>query len=120
MKKYYETEEFIKLSREWEKKLEAEGLGTIENGTLIEPEKFSITDEQEIGGSNYSKLCQEILTNYNFERDVDYVIFELHSEGKTVRFISDYLKLNGLRKYSFRQCTNIIKKIKDDYARGKR
>ncbi len=121
-KKYYQTEEFLKLSREWDKKLEDEGfepLGTLESGTVINPQKFTVTDPTEIGGSNYSKLCQQILSEFEFQRDIDYVIFELHTQGKTVRYIEHHLRQNGLRNYSFRQCLNIIAKIKDDYARMK-
>jgi hypothetical protein len=121
-KKFYETEAFLKLSREWDKALEDEGfepLSNFENGTVLNPQKFSVTDEDEIGGSNYARLCEEILTKYEFERDIDFIIFELHSEGKTFREIEAYLKHNGLREYSYRQCTNIVNRIKTNYLKMK-
>lgn len=122
-KKYYETEEFLRLSREWEQKLESDGfepLSAFESGTTINPQKFTVTDEEEIGGSNYSKLCQTIMQEYNFVRDVDYLIFDLHTQGKTIRFIEEYLKNNDHRHIKRSQVADIIKRVKDDYVRGKK
>jgi hypothetical protein len=135
-KKYYETAEFKKLQGEWEKKLQSSGFDDIEpthDEYYIRPQEFVVDKKKTSGGLDYYQLCQQILREYDFGHasaesdresfiaDTRRLIFELHTEGRSRREISDSLKDNGVRAYSDKRCEQIIQEIKENYLRmGKR
>lgn len=120
-KKYYEKDSFKTLQNEWENKLlaaEFEDITTHEEEYVVQPQVFKTNKVQSITGLDYYEYCQLILREYNFERDVDLVIFEQHTEGKSVREIEEYLKKNDFKPIKYRQVHNIIERIKETFGRS--
>lgn len=118
-KKFYETPEFESIHKEWELKLEASGFQDIEKSEdgyqlrkqIFDPDmeiKAQIEEET-------NKLSLEILANYKFDRDIDYVVFKLHTQGKTSREIADYLSRFSTKQLSFQQVAKILAKVKRNY-----
>ncbi len=117
-KKYYETDDFKELQKSWYGKLKDSGFNDVENfenENMIQPEIFKVDKVQSFGGSEYYDFCQAVLREYNFERHVDQLIFELHTEGKSVREIEIYLQNHSDKKLKYRAINDVINKIKKDF-----
>lgn len=120
-KKYYETDSFKALSKEWESKLSAANFDDIEpvsDEYVVQSQIFKANKVQSPTGLDYYEYCQMILREYNFERDVDQAIFEQHAEGKSVREIEDYLKRNDFKPLKKTTIQEIIDRIKSKYGRA--
>ena len=122
-KKFYETDEFKKTQEEWNAKLEASGFDDIEkseDGYQLRKEVFD--PDTEIAGAieaEAKEITEKILVEFQFERDIDYIVFKLHSEGKSSREIETYLSAHSTKTLTQRAVVNIINKIKKQYLRTK-
>ena len=116
-KKYYETAEFKALEREFYSKL-PDDIEKEDNEYILQPQVFTEQKTQTLGGLGYYEFCQKVLREYNFKRDVDQVIFEQHTEGKSVREIEAYLKKNDLKPLKSYRINLIINEIKEKFGRG--
>lgn len=117
-KKFYETEEFKRLNKEWQKKLEESGFEDIEksdNDFIRQHQVFTADKVQSEGGREYYLLCQKILREYDFKDNLHRLIFELHTEGKSVREISTFLQLNSERTLKKSVISDVINKIKNTF-----
>lgn len=124
-KKFYETEAFQNVKDEWYSKLEASGFEDIETGSdeyVVERQKFKSQKVQSESGLDYYEYCNKILRDYPFPDtymgEVHKVIFELHTEGKSVRDIKEDLIAKGYKKLSHVSIHNIINKIKEEFGRS--
>lgn len=126
-KKYYETDSFKALSKEWEDKLNGTSSGPnkvfddiepVSDEYVVQPQIFKNNKVQSPTGLDYYEYCQMILREYNFERDVDQAIFEQHAEGKSVREIEDYLKRNDFKPLKKTTIQEIIDRIKSKFGRA--
>ena len=101
----FKTKEFLKLHRDWAKKLKKSGFEDIERKegvlktssmenvrNLYTVEQFNIKEE-------YYRLAGQFLHEYKFKTQVDKRIWELHSEGVSVRNIIKKLKHRGITAY---------------------
>lgn len=97
----FETREFRRLFEEWNKRLKEDGFEDAEDFTLKDPElkvwhsfRFKQRhDERE----TYFELAQGLLTGeFKFKTDVTRRVWELHSQGKSVREIEGILEMQLL------------------------
>lgn len=121
---FYENDKFISLRNAWYELLKETGFNDLENpdqpDRFIQPEiintrsKFGFTE-------NYYQYCQLILRDFPFRRDVDRLIFELHTEGKSIREIEGLLPImfidKPFRKIQKSHIDRIIRRIKEDFGR---
>lgn len=123
-KKFYETTEFKRLKKEWDRKLAASGFDDIEKNDTenIVTNEIIKTGENmymhyvdfvENAGLDYYQFCHQILREFNFKRELDRVVFELYTEGRTVREISSDLESKGLKPLKKSSIDELIKKILD-------
>jgi len=116
----FKTAEFKAQKKHWDAVLAAEGLGDIgvdtKYGVVITPQIFTVARDGEGFTSEYFELCQEILNNYEFKRDIDREIFEKHMMGWGERKIAAWLKEHSYRAYTQQHINRIINKIKSDYT----
>lgn len=123
-KKFYETAEFKKLNKEWAKKLAESGFNDLEKNEdeyVVRPEEIttkfnddsfgSYVEFVENSGLDYYQFCHQILREFPFKREIDKVVFENYTEGKTVREISTKLAEQGLKALKKTAVDEIIKKI---------
>lgn len=116
------NKEFLELQAKWYKKLEQSGFSDIEQNDdnpgkvggnlktwsgsfMANMEKTSFEDKQ-----RYFELAGQFLHEYKFEDSSEKRVWELHSQGLSIREIARAIKKKSLAKDSvFR----IIKKLKD-------
>lgn len=88
----FKTPEFQKLFAEWNQKLKEDGFKDAEDFTLPEPmlvywhnyDRFKSQD----GRESYYAIAQRLLHDgFKFESDLSRRVWELHSQGKSVRQI---------------------------------
>lgn len=121
---FYRTREFLKIQKRWYSKLKNNGFEDIENGKdrrIVRREiiKMDESSPNAWSGQNYTELCAAILRDYRFKRPIDRIIFEKHSEGKSVREIETYLSENVKgRTLKYRAICYVIQNIKEDYLKG--
>jgi hypothetical protein len=118
----YQSDDLLKVKREWYRKLAKQGFEDLERidkpDGFIQPEIINKAAHREQNAHSYYQMCHEILRNEPFwlsRRDMDYKIFELHTEGKSTREIEAYLKEKSYRPVTWVAIHKIIKKIKKDY-----
>lgn len=105
-----------KLAEKWEKRLAKDGLGDIEDskGRLKSWHSFKFqmqfSPEQFAEHQTYYSQCEDLLRSYAFKRPLDHKIWELHSQGLSVRQISNAIK----GKLNWSMVARIIKRIKKD------
>lgn len=113
------NEDFAKLQSEWYGKLAQEGFDDLENpndqDAPIEREKI-----QDTRGDGYYEFCQAILRDFKFKRDLDRLIFELHTEGRSEREIAAYLKEKSYKIITHIRVHQIIKATKEKFLVGPR
>lgn len=96
----YKTKEFLELFKQWNKKLESDGLKAIENFSLPDPAliywhslRFRDVKEEEVYEVNkYYELALDVLERYPFKNPAHRNIWELHCEGFSIREITEKLK----------------------------
>lgn len=111
-KKFYETDEFKTLEKEWMMKLAKDGFTDIESkdqcGT-IQPQIFYTQRKQK--SAEYWLMIEAILNTHKFERDTDRVIVEKHLLGHSLRSISALLKNEpALLNLSFKSVDRSLKR----------
>jgi hypothetical protein len=123
--KFYETPEFEAEKQKWDEILantpDANGEKFVDiekNETFVRPQIFSTLKTQYDGGNEYHLLCQEILRNFKFTRDVHRVIFSLHAEGKSQRDIQEILKSKHGFEISQQGISQLIKRIRVKFITG--
>jgi hypothetical protein len=119
-KKFYETEEFNRLNKEWQMKLKEEGFTDIEkkdtNG-ITQPQVFYTQRKQK--SPEYWLLVEAILANYLFKRDTDKVVMQLHLERKSLREIAKHLQQDtNLKALTFKSVDRLIKRTIADYMQS--
>jgi hypothetical protein len=119
-KKFYETDDFKTLQKEWYGKLDPKEFD-LEEGlpdNVIRPEVIRTEKSQYDGGTAYWNLCQEILRTYRFKKDVHKTIFELHTNGLSERQIATEIKKKTLTKMSQKGINLLINRVKESYLKG--
>jgi hypothetical protein len=117
--KFYQTDGFKSLKAAWDVKLDESGFRDIEKGEseyIVSPQVFH-TKEDEYHTLDNQRLCEEILLNYDFRRPVDRKIFELHTQGKSIREIEEYLQYNSIRKLKKTQISDLLMRVKENYLK---
>lgn len=99
--KYYETQEFKKLSEKWEKRLDKDGLGDIV-GPDGRPknwsrDKFSRRPDWNAGKAEYFRAAGRFLYDHPFEKPIERLIWEHHANGETYNEIASFLKKSHYR-----------------------
>lgn len=91
--KYFETEEFKKLNRQWRKKLKASGFKDIElSDDELVRYSFHLTEAYRSGTFDYYLKCAEFLLTHKFKTQFEKKIWELHTDGLSIRRIVEALK----------------------------
>jgi hypothetical protein len=91
-KKYYETNEFKKINKEWEKKLKESGFSDIEKPDVrfsnkIRKEEIELCEKTE----NHFDMCRDYLNSGKIKNQLDFEIFSLYCEGHSTRTIESRL-----------------------------
>jgi hypothetical protein len=123
-KKYFQTKEFHAQAREWEEKLaasqasaEVPDFSVQEEEYVVRPQVFQKEKVQSVGGLDYYQFCQQVLNEYSFKRDIDRLVFELHTEGKSNRDIEIYLITHSYKQLKHFRIGLIINEIKTNFLR---
>jgi hypothetical protein len=104
---------FNKLKATWDKKLKAFGFVDIEDTTFNNPQSYTFKDPLMFKVTQeYFYLAGHFLNDYEFESEIDRIIWEYHSNGLSVREISATLKKVKI-KLSKSAVGNKIKKLAD-------
>jgi hypothetical protein len=111
----FKTKKFLDLQDKWYNKLKKKGFNDIEDTTLPEPPLKSwdnfrykkVTPEEYEAKTKYYSNCRDILLTYRFSRALHKRIWELHSEGLSLREIEREIK----DKYKKDTINKIIQKI---------
>jgi hypothetical protein len=125
-KKFYETAEFQKLKKQWDQKLADSGFEDIEakeDEHMVRPQEFTTphqsaelteyVDFVENSGLDYYQFCHQILREFEFKRELDRIVFELYTEGKTIRDISSHLEVSRYKPLKKSSIDDLIKRILD-------
>ena len=96
--KFYQTKEFVKLQREWTKKLKESGFSDLEKkeGDKL-PGQFYVGREikrpERISSSlEYYTQASKFLWDFQFKTENERKIWFYHSEGYTVRQIATFMR----------------------------
>ncbi len=111
----FRTKNFLKLKDQWYKKLAKSGFEDIENTSLPDPDlkhcdviRFNkVTPDAYETRTKYFSNCRDLLNTYKFETKLHKRIWELHSEGLSLREIETVIK----KRYKKDSIHNIIRKI---------
>lgn len=120
-KLFNETDAFKKLQARWCKKLEDDGFEDIEKGerkNVITPQVIKARKSQYDGGNVYYDLCQSILREFKFKKDIHRVIFQLHADGNSERVIVKYLEDKLQISLSQKGVNLVIRRVKESYLKG--
>jgi hypothetical protein len=115
-KKYYETNEFKKINREWEQKLKESGFSDIEKPDVrfsnkIRKEEIELCEKQE----NHFDMCREYLNSGKIKSIRNRSIFELYCEGFSIREIEDrIINRNDFVPVKRKMIHEVIKEILED------
>jgi hypothetical protein len=115
-KKYYETNEFKKINREWEQKLKESGFIDIEepkrrNTPNIQKQEIKYCEKQE----NHFDMCREYLNSGKIKDETYLYIFNLYCEGFDIRTTELKLsKMENLVKFKKSKIAYIIDEILED------
>lgn len=91
-KKFYETDEFKKLNKEWSKKLKADGFHDAE----FQSDQANNTITKQVFNPNVAHIahmnaCRDFLNSGKLTDPLDIAVFELYCEGKTSEEIATIL-----------------------------
>lgn len=120
-RKFNETSEFKALEKQWYAKLDASGFDNIEKGetdTVIRPQIIKTQKSQYDGGNSYYDLCQSILREFRFKKEVHRIIFSLHADGRSEREIIGWLSTSMGLTFSKTGIHTLIKRVKEQYLKG--
>jgi len=97
------TKSLAKLKKLWYQKLRESGFKDIErkDGTVGRgaPRVDNLNDVQKQAIQDYYSMCRNFLEEHTFDNEVERFIWSLHSEGTSVRDISNQLqKINITKK----------------------
>ena len=98
-KKFYQTDEFLRISKEWEKRLEKSGFIDAEKGqqTVI---RYRQNDNEWIESKAlYYQALQECVSRARFDCEIDRIVMTLKAEGARITEICAALLANGFKKY---------------------
>lgn len=125
MSNQFKTKEFRELQSKWYKKLRQQGFedlerkaGRLKTGALqnishlYNTEQFNIKEE-------YYRLAGQFLHEHKFKSGIEKKIWELHSEGMSIRNIVKKLKHRGVTAYKD-LVEGVIKRMREEmkkYAR---
>jgi|GEM_PF-5044513 len=87
----FETEQFLKLKREWDKKLKESGFKDIESDTSKTPRLKKNTSDFE-NKRAFEVFYEFSLKKSNFKKPVHRAYFKLYCEGLTYKAIAESLK----------------------------
>lgn len=99
------SKEFLALKRKWYAKLDKEGFKDIENeaGLLKKWSSYWLRSKHTSATfdakQEYYRLAGQFLHDYQFGSALDRIIWEMHSEGDSVRGIAVALKKRGFKVY---------------------
>lgn len=96
-KKFYETADFLKEKKKWDKKLKDSGFDDIAISDWSEYRINPQIIELDMEKVNYHQRCLEVLARDQFKDEIDRFIFREHCEGNSFRKISELLPLSGLK-----------------------
>jgi hypothetical protein len=111
-KKYYETDEFKSLQKNWYAKI---GEEVEKNESVIVPETIETFKTQYLGGLDYAAFCEQILREFKFKKDIHRIIFEKHAEGKSRREIQDFLFQTHAFEISDKNVDLVVNRIKKQF-----
>jgi hypothetical protein len=117
---FNETPQFLASQKEWYARLEREGFEDIEKGetdTVIRPQIIKTEKSQYEGGHDYYELCQTILREYRFKKEMHRMIFEMHTEGRSERVIVKHMWDKYGHKISQQGVNVLIKRTKENYLK---
>lgn len=114
-KKFFETTEFQKLQKEWDKKLKASGFTDIQS----ESEKTGDYITKQVIKVNksfvaYNQQCLAYLHSGKIEDKTDLFIFESHCNGLSSYEITDLLPMKGFKPLDRRTVDRRILRILKD------
>lgn len=112
----YKTKEFKKLKDTWYKKLEKSGFVDVEasedslkewdSSITLRYDKHIIASKEE-----YFRLAGKFLFSYEFESERDTAIWQLHSDGLSLREIATQLKKKKYKINSMSNVNLVVKKL---------
>lgn len=114
----FKTKEFLKLKKKWYNKLDKDGFKDAEH-----PEKDQLLryDDQYFKAESdpvrfaakqqYYQNAAQFLWDYNFPNDETKLIWQLHSEGKTYKQISEELKRRRVKRSSAGRAYLVVKEL---------
>lgn len=116
-KKFWDSEEFQKLNKKWQRKLEKSGFEDIEqpDGNLkkwsasyarIRYKKTSAAAKE-----TYYRYAGQFNYDYTFINPVDRLIWQYHSEGVSIRDIAKILRKKRFPLKTEKAINQIIKKL---------
>lgn len=110
--KFYESKEFQQMNRKWKKKLKASGFKDIERSEhQLRVYSYQVYDSYDPAVADYYVKAEAFLLNHKFENEFDKIIWELHSQGQSVRKIqSHFEKKGGISSKSKREALGLQKK----------
>ena len=97
---------FSDLQKEWYERIKQEGFVDIEYPSSRPKYEYIESAEKLISTQNYYSICADFLKDYNFSSELDREIWNLHSEGYSIRQTGSILKI-GFNKVDYR-----LKKLK--------
>lgn len=120
--KYWQTPEFKALQKAWYGRLEAEGFEDIEaisskgNVCLREHAKGTYVKTANDLRYDYFENITELITVWDFDRDVDRVIMLKHAQGLSERVIAKEIRSEGYPPCRNRKpCRNTVSSIIQRY-----
>jgi hypothetical protein len=110
-KKYYETNEFMALQKDWYKKLKSEGFQDIETesekeGKFVREQVLTLDQER----IKYFTACEQYLNSGSLTDSEDIFIFEKHCEGLSVREIEKAIEGSVSYRTIHRRIEAILKR----------
>ena len=115
--KFYKTDEFIKLNEKWKKKLEKSGFVDAEQDEdhMKQWDSFNFSGRYnaELFNSKqkYYQLAGQFSYDHKFKNKRDKLIWELHSNGYTVRAIAAEIKKRNFKYNKVMTIFYIIRRL---------
>jgi len=122
-KKFYLTNEFKSLSKEWDQKLESEGLGDVEKsldgGRVLRQRSSNVyrqMDRTTIEAKEiYFQQLNSCLQAADFDSEIDKIVMSLKAQGAKIIEICAYLTEIGKSRYR-KTVRLIIRKYEDRWG----
>jgi hypothetical protein len=122
-KAFYQTEEFKKLNAKWAKRARVGRIRGHREGrdrtASFALRSLRLHKSQYDGGNSYYELCQIILRDFDFRKDIHRTIFAQHAEGRSEREIVAYLQENSsIKILAEGHQLYLINRVKEAYLKG--